>query len=116
MSYSSPLTYTFTITGIAVAVALSIHEVKAPPGKTGRLVMMSITHLGVTGAPWKFIVGTAADPDAYGTMDLGDGAASKSEFIRGVDDRIPEGTIVQIGTDGGATNGIADMNVVIEWS
>lgn len=119
MSYGEPkLKQSISLPGSAVITASVKHRVQGPPGSTGRLVgMCGVISTTLTGSNSLIRVGSAADPDAYGTLTLVAGAVgvAVATFTRGVLERIPADAVVQIDSDGGSTAGAADLTIDIDW-
>lgn len=120
MSYSNGtkqcLNYSADLTG---AAAVDFKLASPLPGQTGRLVSISAVYTtGVTVAASSIRVGTSGDPDAYGSLACAIAATDTvvNAMTRGVTDRIPADSVVEVSNAGGATAGVAAVTIEIEWA
>jgi hypothetical protein len=120
MSYSNGIQSSYTITGVDfTSTAASDLTIAGPAGKTGRITGIScVLTTGVTVAASSVLVGTAADTDAYATLAVPVTAIGGilSSYTDGGIERLPADTAVVIGNGGGATAGVGNVTVNIEWS
>ena len=130
MSYDNPMTcmYNFPLMDFGAAAGDTILYVGGPGGKQGRLKSIGVSTTEVfacDATPANVKVGTAADPDAYGLLNIADGTAVNTVFNEAADTDaiiaadIAENTQVMItldeGTDGTAVTGQGYPFVIIDW-
>ena len=117
MSYSNPHTCNYRFPAATLSSAATIGRIMGPSGKKGRLVdITSVVTTGVTVAANTVTVGTAADPDAYGTLTVAISAANAVQNgATQVDATMAADTLLVLNTGGECTAGAADINVTIDW-
>lgn len=129
-TYGNPCVITHTFSSHDFGNGAGADSLKPPKGfSRGRLIDIGINTITEAFAndatDAKVRVGTAADPDAYGELNISDGTATTDTFNTQDDTDaiinadIPAGTQVEVayvaGTDGTAAAGIAVPYVVIAW-
>ena len=122
--YSNGLQVTYNFVARVMTAAGDMQVLSSPrPGLTGRLTSISAVvtiTAGGAGLPIFQVGVDAGDIDAYGSIALPAAAAADTihnTLIRGVVDRIPADTLVNISQIGVATTtGTANVTVTIEWS
>lgn len=108
--------------------AAEVLSFRGPPGKKGKLlnIGVSVVEAFANDATVASVaVGTAADADAYGLLNIADGVADLDYYDKSDDTdaviaaNIPADQLVQVtltnGTDGTAVTGQGIPHVVIEW-
>lgn len=110
----------YTVAGATLSSAATLLQVAGPKGKQGRLVSVScVVTTSTTVAATQLRVGTVADPDAFGTLNVpivtAPAVANTSVDLTSDINLIPADGIVQLATDGGATAGAGTIVVVIRW-
>jgi hypothetical protein len=120
MSYSENGLTAHNFSALTVSTAAEIARAYGPTGAKGRLVDIAFVETtDVTVADCTVQVGTAADPDAYGTLtvpfagSVGDGV---NGMVRGVTGEITADTEVLITAGGECTAGAGDIILYIQWS
>ena len=130
MPYDNPMTccYNFPLMDFGATAGDTLHYITGPAGKQGRLKSISVAATEVFACSTKAAnvkVGTAADPDAYGQLNVADGTADNAAFNEGDDTdaiisaAIAADTAVMItldeGTDASAVTGQGHPTVIIDW-
>jgi len=121
MSYSNPTTITYRLPAATLSTAATIGRFIGPSGLTGRLVdICSVVTTGVTDASNTVTVGTAADPDAYGTLTVIVSAANAGQngatlVTTSGANIIAADTVHVINTGGECTAGAGDILVTVDW-
>jgi len=108
--------------------AAEVMSIKGPAGMKGKLthIGVSVTEVfAVDTATGKVRVGTAADNDAYGELNIADGTADEAYFSEADDTDaiisadIPADQLIEInlvnGTDGTAVTGQGRVSLRFEW-
>ena len=130
MSYDNPrsLMYNFPEMDFGATAGATVHTIAGPLGMKGVLVDVGVASSEVFACDATVAhvqVGTSADADAYGKLQVADGTADNSVF-NSVDDTdaviaadIPANTAIHVtlteGTDGTAVTGKGFPYVVIDW-
>lgn len=94
-------------------------RIQGPPGARGRLqaVQVAVT-TGVTVAAAAFLVGVNGDTDRFLSYSIAVAAAGTIQVARTsqiASASLPADTLIELGTDGAATLGEADINLSIAW-
>jgi len=119
MSYSNGFVANYRFPAVAIDTAAVAGRIYPPSGMTGRLIDIQVNlTVATTVAASALTLGTVADADAYGTLTVPVQAINTgvNGVVLGTDKRIDEDTIITLTSDGGATAGDGDVNVLIEWS
>lgn len=128
MSYSDGIDITYQLAAVDfTGAANEDSEVAGPPGLTGRVKAIGcLVTTGVTVAASSVDVGiSGGDLDAYASVAIPIAAAD--EVVGGTDlnnditdgvlgNRLPADTPFTISNGGGATAGVGDVSVTVEWS
>lgn len=123
MSYSDPIVRTpiVALANASVSSAADVAQVASPrPGMKGRVVGVSlVTKVATTVAASQLLLGTQADPDAYGTIDVPvtaiDTQISLTEAQIDAFSDLPADTVITLSGDGAATAGSLDIFMDIVW-
>jgi hypothetical protein len=122
MSYSDPIYQTIVAhANASVSTAADIFQLVSPvPGKQGKVVGVSIvTTTATTDAASTVNIGTVADPDAYGVVDVPIKAVDLAvpvtkEQIEAILP-LPADTVILVSGGGEATAGAIDLALTIAW-
>ncbi len=121
-TYDSPLFQTLVAhANDAVSAAADIFQLASPsPGMKGRVLGISIvTTTATTVAAAELLLGTVADPDAYGTIAIPitaidtQIALTKAQLAAILE--LPADTVLLLSGDGAATAGALDIALTIGW-
>ena len=119
MSYSEGyISAAYHAENAAVDTAGTYLNFTGPPGKTGRLVDVSVgVTVDVTVAAANLTIGSIADPNSHAdvVIPISSAGATGRTLTRGVDDIIPADTLIKVIGDGGATAGDASITVHVVW-
>lgn len=130
MSYSNPLTcmYNFPSFDFGTVATPITHSIAGPSGMKGRLreIGVAVTEVFACDATNAQVdVGTSADGDAFGRLNIPDLSADNTVVNSGddtdaiIDADIPADTCVHVtctdGTDGTAVTGQGYPYVIIDW-
>ena len=121
MSYENPIVITHVLPAEALTGGVGVaRTILGPEGKKGRLVgIAAVVTTDVTVAAASVDVGISDDTDKYGTLSVpisSAGSGVNNATINDTDaNMMPADTVVEIGTDGAATAGAADLAVTIAW-
>lgn len=121
MSYSDRTNSVYRFAAATLSSAATIGRIIGPSGKTGRLVdICSVVTTGVTDASNTVTVGTAGDPDAYGTLTVIVSAANAVQngatlVTTAGANTLAADTLHVVNTGGECTAGAGDILVVIDW-
>ena len=131
MSYTNPITVMYktpVVHDLGDGAVVTAWSFKGPPGKKGKLIDIGfhVTEtFAVDNTPAKIQVGTAADPDAYGVLNIPDATAitdyynSISDTDAIIDQNLPADTQIEVlpvvGTDAGTEAGMGWETVTVEW-
>jgi len=117
MRYSNAFTAAHRFPAIDMAAAF-LGFIKGPAGMEGRLVGVGSTiTVDTTTTATIFVIGNSVDPNEYGThtVPIGVAEVSQNVLVRGVSERIPADTQVEVAGNAGAAAGDGDVIVYIEW-
>jgi len=119
MSYENATTVNYRLSAAALTGGAGVlDKIIGPAGKAGRLVSItSIVTTNVTVAAAAVLVGISGDTAKFGTasVPISTAGAGLNAFTAGGTNEIPADTVIEIGTDGAATAGAADVDVTIDW-
>lgn len=126
MSYSNPLTITYSYGNYDFGTATEVTSLKGPSGKRGELreiIVCATETFTATTTDADVQVGTAADPNAYAELTLGTLADTDSLTATAtsgaiIEASIPADTQVEVtftAPTGGTPAGMADVHIVIDW-
>jgi len=132
MSYDNPTTVTYSWAAHDFGAGGATNEVRGPSGKRGRVkdvLLTDVTETFTADTTSGYVqVGTAADADAYASLDALVTAAAATASAGAVttatatnflgDTTISADTLVQVkfvAPTGGTPAGIASVQVVIDW-
>lgn len=123
MSYSNGIQASHTVIGMDLTggANVDIADLVGPNGMDGRVSEISFfITTAVTVAASSVDVGTTADPDGYATLAVPiqaiDTAVEAKLTDGALGNRIPADTPFEIGNAGGATAGVGNATVFIEWA
>lgn len=121
-TYDSPLFQTIPAHADAsVSTAADVFQLASPsPGMKGRVLGISIvTTTATTVAAAELLLGTVADPDAYGTIAIPITAIDTQIALTKVQIaailELPADTVLLLSGDGAATAGALDIALTIGW-
>lgn len=119
MSYENPTTIGYRTNTAALSGGAAVFDkIAGPKGKTGYVnSIIGVVTTAVTVAAASILVGISGDTDKYASLviPISSADAIANTVVRGVENILPADTLVQIGTDGAATAGAADVDVIIDW-
>ena len=120
ITYDQPLRMTYQVDAATLTSAADLLKVAGPKGKEGRLAAITtVVTTGVTVAATDVDVGDGATGDKYGTLVVpissADAIANNATISTSDAVPIPADSLVVISTDGAATAGAANIQVVIDW-
>ena len=123
MSYTNPIYQTIVApANAALSTAADIFLGQGPVGKVGRIVHASMVMTTAnTTAIAGLDIGTVADDDLYGTLNIASDQADNTAVVATVAQLaaftvLPADTVFLISGDGLGTNGAADVSITIAWS
>ena len=118
MSYGNGISALYRFPAAAINGAGIFGRIKGPAGAEGRLISVSsVITTTTTVGPAVVSVGNSGDANAYAdhTIPVAAAPTAQNAMVRGVANRIAADDDVEVSSDGGATVGVADVLVLIEW-
>lgn len=121
MSYSNPTTITYRLPAATLSTAATIGRFIGPSGLQGSLVdICSVVTTAVTVAANTVTVGTAGDPNAYGTLTVAISSANAVQngatlVTTAGANLLAADTLHVINTGGECTAGAGDILVTVDW-
>jgi len=94
--------------------------IQGPPGARGRIQFMQVgVTTAVTGTTPKVLLGLNSDTDKYLAFSIPTASAAGVVLVTDASQvepaSIPANTVLELGTDGAATEGVADIYLSIAW-